>query len=59
MKLTKLRRIEGDVNVLRKDLQLALGMDEKEVVINQLTRHIIVKGHKTKEIEQFLKDRRL
>lgn len=43
MKLTKLRRIEGDVNVLRKDLQLALGMDEKEVVINQLTRHIIVK----------------
>lgn len=43
MKLTKLRRIEGDVSVLRKDLQLALGMDEKEVVINQLTRHIIVK----------------
>lgn len=43
MKLTKLRRIEGDVNVLRKDLQLALGMDEKEVVVNQLTRHIIVK----------------
>jgi len=59
LKLTKLRRIEGDVNVLRKDLQAALGMDEKDVVINQLTRHIIVKGHKTKEIEAFLTERRL
>ena len=43
MKLTKLRRIEGDVNVLRDDLQQALGMDQKEVVINQLTKQIIVK----------------
>jgi large subunit ribosomal protein L49 len=43
MKLTKLRRIEGDVNALRNDLRAALGLDEKEVTINQLTRHIIVK----------------
>jgi len=43
MKLTKLRRIEGDVTALRNDLRHALGMDEKEVTINQLTRHIIVK----------------
>ncbi len=43
MKLTKLRRIEGDVAALRRDLQEALGMEDKEVVINQLTRHIIVK----------------
>ena len=43
MKLTKVRRIEGDVSVLRSDLQKALGLAEKEVVINQLTRHIIVK----------------
>ena len=43
MKLTKLRRIEGDVTALRNDLRQALGMDEKEVTINQLTRHIIVK----------------
>ena len=43
MKLTKLRRIEGDVNALRNDLLEALGLDEKEVRINQLTRHIIVK----------------
>jgi large subunit ribosomal protein L49 len=43
MKLTKLRRIEGDVTALRNDLREALGLEEKEVTINQLTRHIIVK----------------
>jgi large subunit ribosomal protein L49 len=43
LKQTKLRRIEGNINVLRKDLQQALGMDEKEVVINQLTQQIIVR----------------
>ncbi|KAE9369580.1 hypothetical protein N431DRAFT_413728 [Stipitochalara longipes BDJ] len=59
MKLTKLRRIEGDVNALRNDLRQALGMDEKEVTINQLTRHIIVKGHKKPEIENFLKEHHL
>jgi large subunit ribosomal protein L49 len=43
MKLTKLKRIEGDVNALRNDLREAFGVDDKEVTINQLTRHIIVK----------------
>ena len=43
MKLTKVRRIEGDVNALRTELQEALGLEQKEVVINQLTKYIIVK----------------
>lgn len=43
MKLTKVRRIEGDVAALRTELQEALGLQQKEVVINQLTKHIIVK----------------
>jgi large subunit ribosomal protein L49 len=43
MKLTKVRRIEGDVTALRNDLRAALELDEKEVTINQLTRQIIVK----------------
>ncbi|KAF8857033.1 hypothetical protein BDZ45DRAFT_691219 [Acephala macrosclerotiorum] len=59
MKLTKIRRIEGDANALRRDLVVALGLEEKEVVVNQLTRHVVVKGHKTKEIQQFLEERRL
>lgn len=59
MKLTKLKRIEGDVNALRNDLREAFGVGEKEVTINQLTRHIIVKGHKKPEIEKFLKEHHL
>lgn len=51
MKLTKVRRIEGDVNALRNDLREALGMDEKEVTINQLTRHIIVKVTCTSDLD--------
>jgi hypothetical protein len=43
MKLTKLRRIEGDVNVLREDLERYLRVDPKECVINRLTGQIIVK----------------
>jgi len=56
LKQTKLRRIEGDINVLRTDLQIALGVEEKEVTINQLTKHIIVKGHKKNEVVKFLED---
>ncbi len=41
--MTKVRRIEGDVTALKKDLQEALGMDGKDVTINQLTRQVIVK----------------
>jgi large subunit ribosomal protein L49 len=43
LKQTKVRRIEGNINVLRADLQQALGVDEKDVTINQLTQHIIIK----------------
>lgn len=44
LKQTKLRRIEGNIMDLRRDLQKALGVeDEKEVVVNQLTQQIIVK----------------
>jgi large subunit ribosomal protein L49 len=43
MKLTRVKRIEGNVAALRNDLREALGLEEKDVTINQLTRHIIVK----------------
>jgi len=45
--------------VLRTDLQVALGVDEKEVTINQLTKQIIVKGHKKSEVLKFLEDNKL
>jgi hypothetical protein len=38
------KHIEGDIELLKADLQEALGLQNgKDVVINQLTRHIIVK----------------
>lgn len=40
---TRLRKIEGNINVLRKDLQMALLLEEKDIFINQLTRQIIIK----------------
>lgn len=58
LKQTRLRKIEGDINVLRAHLQKALGLEDKEVVINQLTRHIIVKGHRKADIAKFLEDRK-
>ncbi|KAH7382891.1 mitochondrial large subunit ribosomal protein-domain-containing protein [Cadophora sp. MPI-SDFR-AT-0126] len=55
-KLTRVRKIEGDVNVLKTDLQVALGVKEGDVTVNQLARQVIVKGHMKPQIEQFFKD---
>lgn len=44
MHITKVKHIEGDIDALKTDLQKALRLEgEKDVVINQLTRHIVVK----------------
>ncbi len=42
-KETKLRKIEGDIDTLREHLRDALGMNDKDIVINRLTNHIIIK----------------
>ena len=43
LKQTKLRKIEGDINTLRSQLRDALKLEDKEIVINQLTRQIIIR----------------
>ena len=43
LKQTRLRKVEGDVKALRGDLMTALGLEEGEVKINQLTGHILIK----------------
>ncbi|KAK0113778.1 hypothetical protein ONS95_014027 [Cadophora gregata] len=55
-KLTRVRKIEGDVNMLKTDLQVALGMKEGDVTVNQLARQVIVKGHMKPQIEKFFTD---
>jgi len=44
---------------LKTDLQRALGLEDKEIVINQLTQHIIIKGHKKPQVVKFLEDNKL
>jgi len=57
MHITKIKHIEGDIEALKTDLQRILGLqDAKDVVINQLTRHIIVKGHHRDDVKRFLRD---
>lgn len=44
LKQTRLRKIEGNILELKADLQQALGIvEDKDIQINQLTRHIIIK----------------
>ncbi|KAH8661608.1 mitochondrial large subunit ribosomal protein-domain-containing protein [Tricladium varicosporioides] len=55
--LTKIKNVEGDIEALKKDISVALGMEgHKEVVINELTRSVILKGHKPIEVKKFLLD---
>lgn len=60
---------------LKTDLQRALRLEDKEIVINQLTQHIIIKvntnlklgiiwlilekGHKKPQVVKFLEDNKL
>lgn len=59
MALTKIRKIEGDINALRNDLQEWFGVKENEVVVNQLTKHILIKGHRKPEVLKFLAERKV
>jgi large subunit ribosomal protein L49 len=42
-KETRLRKIEGDIDTLRVQLRDALKVDDKDIVINRLTQHIVIK----------------
>lgn len=57
MLLTRVKKIDGSVEALRDELKTALGLDAKEVVVNGLTRHVMLKGHRRPEVEKFLRER--
>lgn len=40
---TRIRKIDGDIMRLRDQLQEHLKLESKDVVVNRLTRHIIIK----------------
>ncbi|KAF4556353.1 putative mitochondrial large subunit ribosomal protein (Img2) [Elsinoe fawcettii] len=57
-KLTRIRKIDGNLDALREEVQNTFQLKREECTINQLTRQVIVKGHVKEEIEAFLKARR-
>ncbi|KAF2707344.1 hypothetical protein K504DRAFT_384402 [Pleomassaria siparia CBS 279.74] len=57
--LTTIRKITGDLAALRDELRLFLNKKDDEVKINQLTAHVVIKGHHVLEITEYLKARGL
>lgn len=55
--LTTVRKITGDLHALRDELKAWLAKKDEDVKINALTGHVIVKGHHTGQIAEFLKAR--
>ncbi|CAD0010957.1 unnamed protein product [Aureobasidium pullulans] len=57
MRLTRVKKIDGNIDVLRDALQMELGVPDAECVINRLTNHVMIKGWHKPRIEAFLKAR--
>ena len=55
--MTRVKKIDGDVEVLRDELRGVLGLDGKECVVNPVTKHIMMKGHHKPRIDRFLRER--
>ena len=55
--LTTIRKITGDLSALRDELRVFLNKKNEDVKINSLTSHVIVKGHHTSQIAEFLQAR--
>ncbi|KAL7268777.1 54S ribosomal protein img2, mitochondrial [Rhizina undulata] len=58
LRQTTVRKIEGKIVVLSKQLREVLQLKPEEIRINHLTMHIIIKGHRKREVERFLKEKR-
>ncbi|KAL4952773.1 mitochondrial large subunit ribosomal protein-domain-containing protein [Aspergillus filifer] len=62
---TKIQKTEGDMDAMRRDLAVYLGLETTErnapksadISINRLNGHIIVKGWRKDEIQKFLLER--
>lgn len=55
--MTRVKKIDGKREVLRDELKQLLRVPEKEVAINSVTGHIMIKGHWKPQIEKFLRER--
>lgn len=54
---TTVRKITGDLQALRDELKLYLDKQDKDIRVNVLTKHVVVKGHHVPEVIEYLKAR--
>ncbi|KAI9788208.1 MAG: hypothetical protein M1816_007060 [Peltula sp. TS41687] len=57
LRLTSIKKVEGDIGRLRDQLLRELNLDPKDVKVNLLTKQIVFKGWKKDEIVKFLEAR--
>jgi len=55
---TRIRKVEGNLQFLKNQIEEAFQMEKGEVTINSLAGHVIVKGRRRDEIVRFLSDLR-
>ncbi|RYP81129.1 hypothetical protein DL769_002138 [Monosporascus sp. CRB-8-3] len=55
LKVTLLKRAEGNLQALKHDLKEALQLRDADVSVNSVTKHIMVRGHRRDEILHFLR----
>lgn len=53
--MTRIKKVDGERSVLRDELKEVLR--KKEVVVNGVTGHIMIKGHVKPLVEKYLKER--
>ncbi|KAH8159018.1 hypothetical protein CIB48_g9223 [Xylaria polymorpha] len=54
LKLTILKKGEGDIQALRQDLRDALQLQNGDISVNSVTRHILIRGHMRDKVVHFL-----
>ncbi|KAI1440340.1 mitochondrial large subunit ribosomal protein-domain-containing protein [Annulohypoxylon stygium] len=54
LKLTLLKRGEGDLMALKQDIKEALQLPRGDVTLNSVTRHIVIRGYKKPQVLTFL-----
>ncbi|KAH9993882.1 mitochondrial large subunit ribosomal protein-domain-containing protein [Xylariaceae sp. FL0662B] len=54
LKLTVLKKAEGDLQALKQDIRDTLQLRDSDVSLNSVTNHIVIRGHKRDEVINFL-----
>ncbi|KAI0838509.1 mitochondrial large subunit ribosomal protein-domain-containing protein [Hypoxylon sp. FL0890] len=54
LKLTLLKNGEGDLLALKRDIKESLQLNDGDISVNSITRHIVIRGHKKLQVLNFL-----